>query len=55
MEIKSPEILLIGDPRLRQRSDEVLDSDLKSETFIKELKTLEVALDDFRKKNGFGR
>jgi peptide deformylase len=44
-----PDVLLLGDPRLRERSDEVTRFDEAS------FATLARALEDFRARHGFGR
>jgi len=49
----SQKIVLLGDPKLREISEEVLD--VKDEMFVQETEALTKALDEFRKKNGFGR
>lgn len=50
-----PDIVLLGDERLRKQSISIEKEELTQETFLKQLKLLELALDDFRTKNGFGR
>jgi len=46
-------ILLLGDPLLRERSDPIDKIDNKKN--IADYEVLKVALDEFRKENGFGR
>jgi len=50
-----PEVLLVGDPRLRDVSTEVPVNDLKNEDFLIEQKQLISRLELFRRDYGFGR
>jgi hypothetical protein len=47
------EVLLLGEPKLRQVSENVLNT--ADIDFISDRQKLELALDHFRKKHGFGR
>lgn len=51
--MQSPPVLLVGEPSLREASVRV--EDVKGEKFLQERKSLQLALDTFRKENGFGR
>jgi peptide deformylase len=48
-----PSVLLLGDARLRQMSEEVID--FADRTLVSEVKTLHAVLDRFRSEYGFGR
>jgi len=50
-----PEVLLVGDPRLREVSVDVITTDLKSEAFVIEQKQLISRLELFRRNFNFGR
>jgi len=50
-----PEVLLVGDPRLREVSAEIVIADIKSEDFVIEQKQLISRLELFRRDYNFGR
>ncbi|XP_037037991.1 peptide deformylase-like [Bradysia coprophila] len=53
--IKSPTVLLVGEPALRIVCEPISKEDINDETFLVDKYRLHRALFDFRAKNGFGR
>jgi peptide deformylase len=52
---RTKNVLLLGDSRLRIKSQDVMLSDLEDDCFKKQMELLKTTLYNFREENGFGR